>query len=151
MLMSVEREGADMGQVIIRNCQGCSRQYPYELARTDRPKGHLCHTCRVEGPPSFKGVWKPIEWEDPPAPDRKIATVPLADPLAPEVSFEVEPTDTGHVVATEKTGKTTHRVKTREPLEAVCGTRNVRLGKEPVFYPTIPPGLFPCWKCERGG
>lgn len=45
--------------------------------------------------------------------------------------------------------KTLHRVKSRDPLEAVCGTRTVRLATDPIFYEVIPDGLFPCWKCER--
>ncbi len=128
-----------------RNCQTCGRRYYGEMAE-ERPLPQMCHGCRVDGPPGYKGVWEPVEWEDPPTPLRTKQYVPEPEPVP--VAVAVAKAE-GHVVSTERTGKTTHIVKTREPLEAVCGTRNVRSGKEPVFYASLPAAFDPCWKCER--
>lgn len=54
----------------------------------------------------------------------------------------------GHVQAKDTT-KTTHRVASKKPLTAVCGSRNVANAKDPVLFAEIPDGLYPCWKCEK--
>lgn len=84
-----------------------------------------------------------------PAPRRQRMSEPRTEPertRAPRRSRE----GIAYVTA-GKTGKTAHAIKTREPLEAVCGTRTIRNAEAPEFFDQLPEGFGFCWKCARGG